>query len=195
MLNDELHDFLSNKTNFDRKNQLDEKIAELLQSFRDNLIALLDRKGIPLPVSTHKAAAKATKGNLHYGYPFQVLDFPAQFEKQHIYTFRTVVWYGHHFSFNLILSGTFLKNHRPNWQVLLDKEFLFSCGENIWKEPLKDTEYIEITHNNHTLLTEKTSMCKEIRVSKRFNLNQLPHFHRLGMECFEAIVCSNTDLA
>ena len=195
MLNEELLNFLANKSNFDTKNELDEEITELLQNFRDELLDLIDSEALKLPIEAKKGRSKVTKGNLHYGYPFQVLDFPSQFDKQNIFTFRTVVWYGHHFSFNLILSGHFLKNHSPKWNKLLNKGFIFTCSENIWKEPLKETDCLEITKNNYTLIQEKTNMCKEIRVSKRYSLNHLSDFHRLGVECFKSIVCSNEDLA
>jgi hypothetical protein len=52
--------------------------------------------------------AKISKGEQYLGYPYVNLDYPRQFSRERVFAFRSLLWWGHHFSFTLHLQGTVL---------------------------------------------------------------------------------------
>ena len=59
----------------------------------------------------HKAG-KLSKGENYQGLPYVVLDYPRNFSKEHIFAFRTMFWWGNHFSVTLHLQGEYLTRYK-----------------------------------------------------------------------------------
>jgi hypothetical protein len=54
------------------------------------------------------------KGEHLDDHPYQYLDFPKHFDDGQIFTFRTLVWWGHHVVFALMLAGEDLIHYKRN---------------------------------------------------------------------------------
>jgi hypothetical protein len=77
----------------------------------------LIRKDIPrfqkvFPEATLDRAGKLSKGENYQGLPYVVLDYPRNFSKEHIFAFRTMFWWGHHFSITLHLQGEYFNRYK-----------------------------------------------------------------------------------
>lgn len=72
------------------------------------------------PNTTDFLKGQIAKGENYEGYPYVMLDFPKQFSKQSIFTFRTLFWYGHSLIFSMIVAGEHLEHYRTNFEKHYD---------------------------------------------------------------------------
>jgi hypothetical protein len=89
-----------------------QKVKQLLRE-TEKLI----RKDIPkfqktFPEATLGRAGKLSKGENYQGLPYIVLDYPRNFSKENIFAFRTMFWWGHHFSATLHLQGEYFNRYK-----------------------------------------------------------------------------------
>ncbi len=187
-MNQKLLDFLQNKENFNTKNEIDEEITNLLYSFQRELDAILDSGSHTAKFLRSKQTGKVSKGNNHYGYPYQVLDYSALLSREASFSFRTSVWYGNHFSFALILSGHFLKEIKVEYNKLAREDYLFTIDENIWETDFKKTHHQELESVPEAGFYELLSKTNQIKIFKHFSLNQTPSLIRLGIESFKSLL-------
>ncbi len=184
MLSTKSLDFLSNKENFELKNQIDKEVGQLLHEFQNKLANLLNHESFSLPTKLSKQPGKINKGNNHKGFPFQVSDFPAVLGETDAFSFRAVVWYGNFFSFSLILKGQIKNRFQLPFIKLLDKGFSLSLNENIWETTSTSVMNLPINNKNQDKAKSLISESEGIRIFKTYSLNQIHDFERLGVECF-----------
>lgn len=183
--------FLSNKENFRLKNQVDASVNKLLYDFQDTIFELLSQTQYSLPTKLSKRPGKVTKGNNLKGFPFQVSDFPSAFNKPDIFSFRTTIWYGHFFSFSLILGGKTKQNHIVDFGKLVNKGYSFVTNETIWETDLKNIGAIDINDNEVTKIIELSKKSEGFKIFKAYELNHIDGFKRLGVECFNDLLSRN----
>lgn len=191
MISQEQLSFLSNKENFRLKNQVDASVSKLLYEFQNTISELLDQNQYSLPTKLSKLPSKVTKGNNLNGFPFQVSDFPSAFNKSDIFSFRTTIWYGHFFSFSLILCGKTKQNHVVNFRKLVNKGYSFVSNEAIWETDLKNKDSIDIKGNEVTKVIGLSKKSEGFKIFKAYELNHIDGFERLGAECFNDLLSRN----
>ncbi len=105
-----------------------QKISELFllleMSLKDKAIS----SHFPFPDHCELKGGKISKGENLDGFPWLVLDYPRYFDQNDFLIFRTQCWFGHGFSFSLLLKGKpieLLKTTVPYG-------FQFAINENIW---------------------------------------------------------------
>lgn len=105
---------LSNPRFFEQKLQATEKLKQLMEEVRLVLLEEIRPEELIAPNATDFLKGQIAKGENYEGYPYVMLDFPKQFGKESIFTFRTLFWYGHALIFSVILAGTYLETYRRN---------------------------------------------------------------------------------
>lgn len=116
------------------KKEAGEKIESLLLELRDGILDSIPGLKGPFPEGCDLIQGKITRGENYKGFPYRVLDFPRKFSKEDLFTFRTMFWYGHGFSFHLQGGGK--SNH--DLRKLLStnitrgggREFFLGTGEH-----------------------------------------------------------------
>lgn len=180
--------FLQNKQNYDLKNSLDEEITNLLYSFQRTLDELLD-SGHHQPLFLRsKLPGKVSKGNNHYGYPYQVLDYSAYLSKDTSFSFRTSIWYGHYFSFALILSGHYVNDVSVDFESLRNKNYKITCDPNIWETDFSKQKTFDINDLSSSEFEKLKSSANQLRIFTHFSLNQTGELIRLGIESFKSLL-------
>ncbi len=64
------------------------------------------------PRSILVKSGKISRGAYYQGLPYHILDYPRRFEKENVFAFRTLFWWGNFFSATLHLSGSYLEQNR-----------------------------------------------------------------------------------
>ncbi len=187
-MEDRLRAFLQDKQSFELKNKLDEEISSLLYSFQRALDAMLDSGEHQPNFLRSKIPGKVSKGNNHYGFPYQVLDYSAYLTKEASFSFRTSIWYGNYFSFSLILTGHFIKDTPLDLNKLKGKQYLLTCDENIWETDFTKHKTIDLNQLTQPEFEELLENSNQIKVFTPFSLNQIGALTRLGIESFKSLL-------
>lgn len=126
---------LSNPRFFEQKLQATEKLKGLMEKIRDVFLREIRPDELLAPETTDFAKGQIAKGENYEGYPYVMLDFPKQFGKESIFTFRSLFWYGHSLIFSVILAGTHLETYRRNfarnYERLCEARLHFGI-EDVW---------------------------------------------------------------
>lgn len=191
MIPQEQLSFLSDKNNFLLKNQVDATVNKLLYSFQDSIFDLLDKAQYTLPTNPSKLPSKVTKGNNLKGFPFQVSDYPSTLNKDDIFSFRSTVWYGHFFSFSLILSGTPKEKHIIDLEKITGKGYKLVTNEAIWETDLINKDSINISQGELERVSALIKKSAGFKIFKAYELNQFYDFERLGIQCFNEFFSTN----
>ncbi|MFN3346119.1 MAG: hypothetical protein ACK412_10770 [Chloroherpetonaceae bacterium] len=107
---------LSNPYFFEQKTRATEKLKYVMEQTREALLAEIRPQELLAPSTTDFLKGQIAKGENYEGYPYVMLDFPKQFSKESIFTFRTLFWYGHSLIFSIILAGEHLEHYRTNFE-------------------------------------------------------------------------------
>ena len=97
----------------ERKRMLLEKISELFQQLNEDIEELKLMYKAQLPAEAFVSKGKITKGENLKGMPFMVLDNVRVFNRDDIFAFRTLFWWGHFFSYTIHLSGKYFELLKP----------------------------------------------------------------------------------
>jgi len=99
-----------------------------------------------LPSEVIQKSAKITRGENYKMLPYVVLDYPAFFNKDHIFAVRTLFWWVNFFSITLHLSGKYKHAHVPGTSTLLTalkKHNFFVCiNDSAWQHHFEPTNYV-----------------------------------------------------
>lgn len=118
-----------------RKRKVIAQIEQLLQHVEQQLKTQIGNYSFPL--TTNVQTGKISKGENYQGLPYVVLDFPRYFQKPHVCTFRTLFWWGHFFSCQVVMCGSPAQHYLPHLQQqynnLLEQEVYCCIHENAWQ--------------------------------------------------------------
>ena len=85
---------------------------------------------------------KISKGENYRGFPFVIMDYPAAFERDHIFALRTMFWWGHFISITLHLSGRYKNAFAENIFVHGRKmPFFIVAGEEEWEHHFEEDNF------------------------------------------------------
>ncbi len=87
------------------KNSLLHKVNALLASLQEFQEEALQCGAAYLPHEVLHTTPKISRGENYLGLPWQILDYPRIFTKDHVFAIRTMFWWGRYFSTTLHLSG------------------------------------------------------------------------------------------
>lgn len=88
------------------KNGIIQKVKSMLEAIQAEQQDYLTKNKINLPAEFITPLPKISKGENYKGLPYLVLDHPRYFDKENVFTIRTLFWWGNFFSITLHLAGT-----------------------------------------------------------------------------------------
>lgn len=127
------------------KNDIINKGKELLNDIQGGYKKILSDLSFPLPEELNTRGGKISKGENYKGLPYLLLDYPGYFDKENIFAFRTMFWWGHFFSVTLHLSGkykqryvsTIAKKIRGN----IYSDYFISIADDQWQHGFEADNY------------------------------------------------------
>ncbi|MBK7964300.1 MAG: hypothetical protein IPK10_02595 [Bacteroidetes bacterium] len=119
------------------KKRLEVKINDLLTLCIPVIQEELERNSSVIPQNSLDSTPKISRGENYLSFPWQILDYPRLFGKQHAFALRTLCWFGNGISVSLYLSGDIAKKYSTalanNFSVLAKNDF-YIC---IHKDPFQ----------------------------------------------------------
>ena len=137
-------DLMFSREIFPLKRQINEKIFILFEQIKQGLKDSPIHRNFIFPEQTDTDAGKISQGENHNQFPWVMLDFPKLFQKNRIFSYRTLFWYGNGFSNSLLIGGECCDKYGEhlikNKEALHGKEIYFSFAGDPWNHEVKANE-------------------------------------------------------
>ncbi|WP_447977891.1 hypothetical protein [Candidatus Nitrospira bockiana] len=136
---------------FPAKARIMKKVRGLLEQLHRRLQAELSGVDLLAPPGFDPAKHQFVKGEHLEDFPYQYLDFPKHFDGGQKFTFRTLFWWGHHFTFAWILEGDRLLEYKQNlinrYHAVAGQDLTLSLGPSPWEWNTGEGYTLPLTHD------------------------------------------------
>ncbi|MDA3861503.1 MAG: hypothetical protein PF445_09775 [Melioribacteraceae bacterium] len=161
------------------------KIEGLLSESKIELMNLLDSS----PPHLHPTnKGKISKGESYRNLPFVILDFPSVFEKENIFAYRTMFWWGNFFSSTLHLQGKHLEFYRTklisNFDKLLKNDIYICVATTPWEYHYEEDNYEKLTSKHKNLILKSNF----IKLSKKIELEEFASVPKLTSDFLSYLI-------
>lgn len=128
---------LSDQDFFRKKAAISGKIKSLLEQLHHRLEYEVARQSFLAPEGFDSQAKQFVKGEHLEDFPYQYLDFPRFYTRENKFSFRSLVWWGHHIVFALIVEGPLVKQYRRNlfnrFSDVADQHLCLCLSPSLWE--------------------------------------------------------------
>lgn len=174
---------------FRKKATITAKLRSLLRATDAALTEELAQTALIVPPGFNPASRQLVKGEHLEDFPYQYLDCPKHFDGANTFTFRTLVWWGHHVVCAFLLEGAGLKQYKTHiverFHRLAGNGLELSLAPTLWEWKRGEGYTLPITHDRKAqiaaVLAER-SFLKIIRcvplIDPRMQAGALPEFSR-----------------
>lgn len=176
-------DFLLAKLN------IDTKITDLLIAHQREMKDFFLKFKANLPVQLSYTVSKVNKGQNLKGLPYWVIDFPSAFDSDNIFTYRTIVWWGHHISFHLILKGYHFNNVECDFSRLRNKSIFYSINDSPWEVEFEPNNLILVDSLSSSII-KKHRTNAFLKLSAKFSLCRIDELTTLSKSTFGTVLSS-----
>lgn len=163
---------MTNAEFFRSKKVITETISNIFATLRDELRNCAKESAFIFPEGADVSTGKLSKGENYRNLPYIILDFPKLFSKENIFAFRTMFWWGNHFSFHLHLSGEFFHENIekviPNIARLNGQNFYFSVNDSQWEYYFDETNLHPI--ENFAQYKDEIRKKSFLKISRKLDL-------------------------
>lgn len=128
---------LSDTEFFAAKAHVSPKIRHLLERIHESFQHELKAHHLLVPDAFDPEARQFVKGEHLEDFPYQYLDYPRFFTRDVKFSFRSLVWWGHHMVFALILEGGHLRRYKENlinrFPSVVDRDISLCLSHSVWE--------------------------------------------------------------
>ncbi|AMS26941.1 hypothetical protein AEM51_07850 [Bacteroidetes bacterium UKL13-3] len=113
---------------------------------------------------------KITRGEQYQKLPYMVLDYPQIKGGNVDLVMRTMFWWGHYFSCNLIIKTTHLTTKQNTIAIQQLSKTRVLVGENLWEQDLYSTEFCKLSKLSFEDIKELISTRTYLKLSRKIAL-------------------------
>ncbi len=150
LLTDEETALLADAQLFRKKAVITEKIRAQLEATHTALAQELPSLSFVTPPGFDAKRYQLVKGEHLEDFPYQYLDCPKHFADSNTFTFRTLVWWGHHITCALLLEGAGIPQYKRqflgHFHQLAGHELELSLAPSLWEWKRGEGYTLPITH-------------------------------------------------
>jgi len=183
-------EFLTDRKLLLSKVHIGKKIEALLGQVEKGLHAVISE--YPWPDGVLTRSGKLSKGENYLGLPYYLLDYPRRFDRDNVFAFRTMFWWGNFFSATLHLSGEYLKMSREPLSANIDQiktSNAFICvNHNPWEYHYHQDNYREVRELTAAQLGKIFSEKSFIKLSFRWEIDRYMDIPSLVPEVFQKML-------
>jgi hypothetical protein len=136
---------------FRKKAAITTKIRAMLEATRGALQSELAGLSLVVPPDFDPTIHQLVKGEHLEDFPYQYLDCPKHFSGANKFTFRTLVWWGHHVVCALLLEGSEIGRYKRQllgrFHQLAGRELELSLAPSLWEWKRGEGYTLPITHD------------------------------------------------
>jgi hypothetical protein len=136
---------------FRKKAAVTSKVRILLEQTRGALQQELKDLSLVTPPHFDPHVHQLVKGEHLEDFPYQYLDYPKHFADANAFTFRTLVWWGHHVVCALLLDGVGIQQYKKQllgrFHQLAGRGLELSLAPSLWEWKRGEGYTLPITHD------------------------------------------------
>ncbi len=153
------------------------------------IIRELSQAPHPCPPDTDITKGQIVRGENHKGFPFISLDMPQMFSKTHMFTYRTLFWWGHYLISSLMLKQPDLSpvinnlvklKEYPEWGNIQ-----LSIASSPWEWENNTEYYCPVSETSEILIRKSIESVQYIKLCR---------FHSLDTTAFTELDWANDGL-
>ncbi len=160
------------------------EIVILFENTKKRIVEAIEKENIHLISETELYNGRVFKGEYYRKLPFVTLDLPRIFEKENVFAYRTMFWWGNFFSSTLHLQGEYLELHRAklisNFDMLLHQDIYICVGKTPWEYHYGKDNYVKLDSQHKELIKNNFF----IKLSKRIPLEQIESIPQISSSFF-----------
>lgn len=148
---DEESTLLTDAQFFRKKAAITTKIRAMLEATHGALQHELTGLSLVVPPDFDPNLHQLVKGEHLEDFPYQYLDCPKHFSGANKFTFRTLVWWGHHVTCALLLEGSEIGRYKRQllgrFHQLAGRDLELSLAPSLWEWRRGEGYTLPITHD------------------------------------------------
>jgi hypothetical protein len=172
------------------KIEIGKKIESLLGEDEQNLYTSIPEYSWPAGVLVR--SGKLSRGENYRGLPYYILDYPRRFDRENVFSLRTMFWWGNFFSTTLHLGGNYLEMSRSVIMDNIDQirsSTVFACvNNNPWEYHYQPDNYQSAAILTQSQLGHIISSGSFLKLSFRWGLDQYMNIPVIVPEVFQKML-------
>ncbi|MGP0594180.1 hypothetical protein ACTRXD_16795 [Nitrospira sp. T9] len=145
---------LADQVFFRKKAEISVKIKQVLEHLHERIEAEIGLHHLLTPEGFDPQASQFVKGEHLENFPYQYVDFPRFYTRENKFAFRTLIWWGHHMVFALIVEGPLVKQYRRNlfnrYSEVADHHLCLCLSPSLWEWKTGPGLTLPITHGRRS---------------------------------------------
>lgn len=183
---------LQNQLFFRQKQQITQRFYEVFGELIQTLKEHPKHLNFNYPDGTDILVGKISKGENYQGLPYIVADFPRNFDKKGVFSFRSWFWWGHYVLFIWHISGKYLASYQDllleKFVVFQKNNFYLNIGTNEWQHHLDSENYIEIKNVTFQEFERYIKTKPFLKIVHQLDLENLANLEKEAIMIFESLV-------
>jgi len=147
---------LADQEFFRKKAAISVKIKQVLEDLHLRLEAEIASQPLLAPEGFDPQARQFVKGEHLEDFPYQYVDFPRLYTRENKFAFRSLVWWGHHVVFALMVEGPLVKQYRRNlfnrYAEVADHHLCLCLSPSLWEWKAGPGLTLPITHDRRSAI-------------------------------------------
>ena len=133
---------------------------------------------------------KISRGDNYGGLPYFVLDYPREFGQDETLAIRTMVWWGHFYSFTLHVSGPLKSDvlHRLIDRKAEFDQYYYCVNDTPWEYHYKPDNYQPLHSITQGQLTDDLVNRTFLKLSSYYPIGEHAHLQSRGLSFYEKII-------
>jgi len=174
---------------FKVKREISHKIQESLAVLGENITEVLQRYPDQIPSGIMNIAPKISQGERYLELPWLILDYPRGFTGEDVFAFRSMFWWGKHFSFTIHISGKHFESIerklRENISMLRNKDFYICVNKDQWQHHFEKTNYRLLDELSEKETAAYIHDAAFIKLGRKLPLNSFSEMIDYGTETYK----------
>lgn len=145
---------LADQDFFRKKATISVKIKQVLEHLQHLLETEIALHSLLAPEGFDPQARQFVKGEHLENFPYQYVDFPRFYTRENKFAFRSLVWWGHHIVFALMVEGPLVKQYRRNlfnrYSEVSDHHLCLCLSPSLWEWKIGPGLTLPITHDRRS---------------------------------------------
>jgi len=169
------------------KNSLSQKIISYMAQIERAIHRKIDELPFQFPDGTFLKAGKISRGEQYRQLPYFILDYPRLFTQKEVFAFRTMLWWGNHFSCTLHLAGNTLHKHKEQLleRILQTKDLYFCVNKQPWEYHYDSTNYLPADKLTIAQMMEHIKNNNFVKISNKISVQDWEQFEAFTLKSFE----------